>query len=157
MMRFKRGGEREKGPGDPGPPDGCATQTLPREEETERMERRRRRARRLLFSGIFVAGTFIALFGEDGLVDRLRYRSELNQMQAEASEQQARVAKLAREVERLRSDPIARERIAREKLGFAEPGEFVYILPDATGTEDQLAPDDNRSPGENNREGIDAP
>ena len=40
---------------------------------------------------------------------------------------------MRQQIERLKSDPDAIEREAREKLHYAKPGEVIYTLPDADG------------------------
>ncbi len=48
---------------------------------------------------------------------------------------------LTDQVNALKTDPKAIERIAREKMGLARPGEFIYKLPDSAKARDSGNPD----------------
>ena len=76
----------------------------------------------------------MALFGKGGMLDLLRLHRELRTARAELAGQERRVERLSADVEALRSDPAARERVAREKLGLARRGEVVFLLP-SNGTD----------------------
>jgi cell division protein FtsB len=85
-----------------------------------------------------VAGSAAALLGEHGWIERRRLRVALADMEAEASRERERLAQLEDEVAGLRDDPLARERIAREDLGYTRPEEVLFLLPkeeDATSSE----------------------
>jgi cell division protein FtsB len=95
-------------------------------------EKRSKLRRRVLVGSLYVvfsAGVVAALFGNGGLLDLIRLHGEMRDLQGQLVEQQTVVEELRREVERLESDPMAKERIAREELGMAKPGEKVYLLP----------------------------
>ena len=82
-----------------------------------------------------VAGAVAALFGDGGLTDLLRLQRDLRGARAELSDQQLKVERLRREILSLERDPAARERIAREELGLALPGEYLFLLPEEGGSE----------------------
>lgn len=44
---------------------------------------------------------------------------------------------LAHEIDRLRSDPVFLEELARTRLGMVRPGEVVFIFPENTGDDVQ--------------------
>jgi cell division protein FtsB len=95
-------------------------------------ERRRRlyRSTIALFLGtIFIAGSAAALIGNHGYLGLRRSRQELALLRAKVDKKYAEVTELRKEVERLKSDPRAVERIAREHLGFTKPGEVTFLLP----------------------------
>lgn len=77
---------------------------------------------------LFVALVVGALIGDRGvlyLIDQQRRAEELRQeLDALRTDNQ----RLSDEIAALRSDPRAIERIAREELGLARPGETVFIL-----------------------------
>jgi cell division protein FtsB len=98
----------------------------------------RRRVMVFILYTIFISGLVAAMFGQGGLLDLLRLHEDLGTARAELAEQQARVQSLRRQVERLRSDPAARERVAREELGLVKPGEVVFLLP--RGEDDEEEP-----------------
>jgi cell division protein FtsB len=71
-----------------------------------------------------------ALFGDRGLLQlatqRQRARALARQLQDLREENRA----LGAEIEALKTDPAAIERLAREQLGLAKPGEMVFVLRD---------------------------
>ena len=107
---------------------------LERDPAAGRRARRRRRAASLLVGSIIIAGSLAAVFGKGGSLDLLRLRRERGQAQAMVDAVAARVAALQEQVRALEEEPMARERIAREQLGYARPGEITFILPDNEGT-----------------------
>jgi cell division protein FtsB len=61
-----------------------------------------------------------------------RYRAlkqELGEVQARNDRLRREVADLSREVGRLRTDPVAIERIARDELGMTRDGELIFQFP----------------------------
>lgn len=62
-----------------------------------------------------------------------RYRvlaQELSQIHAENERVEREVTDLSREVEALRKDPLAIERIARDDMGMVREGELVFQFPE---------------------------
>ena len=89
----------------------------------------RRTGRVLALVAVFLAGSVAALLGEGGLKDMRGLQREVAARRAAVEEARQRVREVEREVGRLRSDPLARERIAREELGLVMPGEIDFLLP----------------------------
>lgn len=83
-----------------------------------------------VFLGIgFLLGMyFLASFtlGEMGLVKYFRMKAQYHALIEEIAQLKQDNAKLTQDVHSLRSDPACIERIARDKLGLARPGEIVY-------------------------------
>lgn len=77
-----------------------------------------------------------SFFGDHGVLQLLsqQERAEALAQDLEALRQENR--RLAGEIRALRADPRAVERLAREQLGLAKPGETVFII----RTEGQEAP-----------------
>ena len=99
------------------------------------MEGKTTLGRRLLFlslAGIALAATLTALLGQRGFREVRRYARETRSLQEEIRSLEADVRSLQREVLALRSDPAAIERIARQDLGLARPGEVLFLLPPET-------------------------
>ena len=87
-----------------------------------------RRTRLLIVA--MVAGTLwlAAIFGRHGLLEVVRYRQERDRLQQEIARLEKQQVDLQREIKSLRTDPLALERLAREELNMARPGEVVVLL-----------------------------
>lgn len=94
----------------------------------ERATRRRRRTRVGILAAVFVAGSMAAIVGDRGYLDGRRARQELEEMEQRVAAQEAVVADLRQQVERLRRDPVVVERIAREQLGLVRLEEVVVLF-----------------------------
>jgi len=101
--------------------------------DRRRSERLRRRVRILAFNVVFFAGILAALLGRGGYFDLVRHRGQRHQVEQQVAEQQARNDMLQRTIDLLEQDPAAKERIAREELGMANPGEIQFLLPREEG------------------------
>ncbi len=95
---------------------------------TDRTAKSARRKMLILAAGVVFSLYLLASFvlGEMGLVKYYRMKSQYNTLSAKIAELRSDNARLTREVRSLRSDPAYLERIARDKLGLARPGEIVY-------------------------------
>jgi cell division protein FtsB len=69
-----------------------------------------------------------SLFGDRGMLHLMSQRERAERLQAEIQELRAENARIAAEIEALRRDPRAIERLAREELGLARPGETVFVI-----------------------------
>jgi cell division protein FtsB len=78
-----------------------------------------------------LALTWHVIHGKHGLSVWEHERTQDRALQKEILELQEENAVMARQVDRLKSDPDAIEREAREKLHYAKPGEVIYALPEA--------------------------
>ena len=72
-----------------------------------------------------------SLFGARGLSAMLDARRQYRSISAEVDRLRAENLRLRYEAKRLREDPAAIEEAARRDLGYAAPGEKVFILRDA--------------------------
>lgn len=80
--------------------------------------------------GLFLLAIFVHdLFGEHGFLAMRRMQQEAGQLSLEIEKLNAENQKLATEVQSLKTDPKAIERIAREEMGLAKPGELIFKLP----------------------------
>lgn len=73
----------------------------------------------------------LVLAGYDGSRDLARLRAREAQLEGRLERTDANIAALRERIDRLRSDPYALERVAREDLGLTRAGEVVFILPHA--------------------------
>jgi len=72
-----------------------------------------------------------SLFGSRGLSAMMGARRQYQSIAAEVDRLRAENLRLRYEAKRLREDPAAIEEAARRDLGYAAPGEKVFILRDA--------------------------
>jgi len=102
--------------------------------------RLRSRARILIWYAVFCFGAIAALVGQGGYIDLMRGRAERDQAFRRLEQQRSAVEVQREAIQSLRSDPLARERIAREQLGLAPPGEVQFLLPRVPDDRVPLAP-----------------
>lgn len=88
--------------------------------------------RRLLF-GLLALGLLAlvvhTVFGEHGYLALRQQQRTLEELQKEIRRLEQENRRLAEEIEALKKDPGAIERVAREQLKMARPGEKVITLP----------------------------
>lgn len=92
------------------------------------------RTGRLIQIGIAVLAVILvveSLFGSRGLSAMLDARRQYQSISADVDRLRAENLRLRYEARRLRQDPAAIEEAARRDLGYAAPGEKVFILRDA--------------------------
>jgi cell division protein FtsB len=89
--------------------------------------------------GLALLLTWHVINGKHGLSVWQQKRAEDRQLQMEIKELEQENARLRDHIERLKSDPEAIEREAREKLHYARPGEVIYALPAESKTQAQPA------------------
>ncbi len=93
-----------------------------------------RKARReILFILFFVclfSSAYLLTYGSGGFVELDRTRSELNQLELENQQLREINRHKAQQLERIKSDPEELERILREKLDYARPGDVIITLPE---------------------------
>ena len=69
------------------------------------------------------------VFGTHGLIAMRRSMREATQTQQEIERINKENRDLEDHVKSLKSDPAAIERIAREEMGLARPGEYIFKIP----------------------------
>ena len=69
------------------------------------------------------------VFGTHGVLAMRRSIKEAAQVQQEIDRLNAENQKLQDHVQSLKSDPAAIEKIAREDMGLARPGEYIFKIP----------------------------
>lgn len=70
------------------------------------------------------------IFGQNGYLALRRQRKELQTIQQQLLRLKQENEQLDKENRALKSDPAAIERLAREQMHLAKPGEKIYTLPD---------------------------
>lgn len=93
----------------------------------------RRHARRFWSHAVLFAACVLlvnAVFGEKGLMDRLRARKSFDASTRDLAQLKRENAVLREEARRLRSDPATIESVARGDLGLIHPGEILVTIKD---------------------------
>jgi cell division protein FtsB len=71
----------------------------------------------------------LAVYGGTQVLRVAQMRREIDAMERNIVELRARTEELTKTVERLRTDPAAIEKLAREELGYVREGETVLKFP----------------------------
>lgn len=74
------------------------------------------------------------IFGTHGFIAMRRTQKEIDDIRAQIGKINTENKSLADQVNALKTDPKAIERIAREEMGLARPGEMIFKLPDPKPT-----------------------
>ena len=79
----------------------------------------------LLAASLFVH----VVFGANGMVVYKQKRAEYEALRSQNVQMQEENDRYTRQIQGLKSDQRAIEKEAREQLGYAKPGEYVYVAP----------------------------
>jgi len=94
-----------------------------------------------------VFGSLYALLGDSGLMAVMRMRARATQMQYDIAAKEHANGEILDIIKPLRDeDPDAIEKIAREKLFMALPGDTIYVLPPETKSTAPVERNDAGSP-----------
>jgi cell division protein FtsB len=116
----------------PAPPEiTTPTDRRPRQEPAARREPKPVSVWSVLAASLILSVLLSGFFflGDRGLWDLRRQRGRLAALQSEVAALHDGNTRLEEEVSRLRTEPAAAERIAREELNFVRPGDVVLVLP----------------------------
>jgi cell division protein FtsB len=91
----------------------------------------RRNVRQILGLALF-ALLVHDVFGPHGFIAMRRTQKEIEQIRDQIGKMNDQNKSLAEQVNSLKSDPRSIERIAREEMGLARPGEMIFKLPDTS-------------------------
>jgi cell division protein FtsB len=84
------------------------------------------------------------VFGEHGFLAMWRTQKQLTQLRGDIDRLNKENTKMTNQVTALKTDPETIERIAREQMGLAKPGELIFKLPAAApGSGDSATPNAN--------------
>lgn len=75
------------------------------------------------------------VFGTHGYLALRRTKQEIEKVQKDIARLNKENAELAEEVQELRTDPNKIEKIARDGLGLAKPGEVIIKIPQSQQTD----------------------
>ena len=87
-----------------------------------------RHARKFLGMALFLLAVQ-DIFGAHGFLAMWRTRQQIQQLQGEITRLNKENGALSDRVTALKTDPKAIERIAREEMGLARPGEMIFKMP----------------------------
>ena len=100
-------------------------------DERRRNEAGLRRKAVTLFGVILLIALVVgSLFGDRGILQLVSQRERAEVLARELDEMRMENQRLAQEIRALQADPRAIERLAREELGLARPGEKVFVIRD---------------------------
>ncbi len=88
------------------------------------------RAARYVLGALLLLVFMNGIFGEKGYLATRRARAEAEKLREEIQKLNEENRRLADDVHALKTDPTAVERVAREQMGLARPGELVFRLPE---------------------------
>ena len=89
-----------------------------------------RRAAMLALVLMAFALTVHEIFGDRGYLALRRRREELQALEEQVRKLREENQKLEQQIKALKSDPKAIEKLAREQMKLARPGEIIYVLPE---------------------------
>jgi len=89
----------------------------------------RRNARKILGLALLLL-LIHDIFGPHGVIAMRRTQREIEEIRQQIGKINAENKSLAEQVNSLKTDPKAIERIAREEMGLARPDELIFKLPD---------------------------
>jgi cell division protein FtsL len=72
------------------------------------------------------------VFGPHGFIAMRRTQKEIDQIREQIVKLNDENKSLSEQVTSLKSDPKSIERIAREEMGLARPGEMIFKIPDTS-------------------------
>ena len=79
---------------------------------------------------VLAASLFVhVMFGDNGMVVYKQKRSDYQQLRKQIVRVQQDNDYYTQQIQGLKSDQTAIEKEAREQLGYAKPGEYVYVPP----------------------------
>ena len=93
-----------------------------------------RKARRelllILFFVCLFSYAYLLTYGSGGFIELDRAHSVLKQLELKNQQLHEINRRKAQQLERIKNDPEELERILREKLDYARPGDVIITLPD---------------------------
>lgn len=80
--------------------------------------------------GVLATSLFVhVMFGANGMVVYKQKRAEYEVLRKQIAHVQQENDRYTQQIQGLKSDQTAIEKEAREQLGYAKPGEYVYVPP----------------------------
>lgn len=86
------------------------------------------------------------IFGSNGYLALRRQKRQHEALQQQIQQLQQENRKLEQQIKALKSDPGAIEKLAREQMHLARPGEIIYTLPDKNNQAEDPSPSARKTP-----------
>ena len=83
---------------------------------------------KFLFFLVIATLLYVFVFGEAGAIRIMSLRNEKAQVEQTLVALDSDIESLRREIERLKNDPFAMEKLGREHYGYVYPGDRVYKI-----------------------------
>jgi cell division protein FtsB len=110
---------------------------------------KRKRYETILYSAValILAALLVdGVLGPHGFVATYRLKLQVRQAQQKAGQLNQENRDFEGQVQQLKSDPSAIERVARQQLGLVKPGELVFKLPPISAAASGAAPSGTAAP-----------
>ena len=88
------------------------------------------------------------VFGQHGILAMRQEQKEMESLRQRIQQLQQENEKLDRQIKALQSDPKAIERVAREQMHMARPGEIIYTLPENSPNKNHAPAPAQKSPAQ---------
>ena len=111
----------------------------PPQPEPENTHEFFRRNARYFFALAFCLLVLQDVFGAHGLLAMHRSKTKMREVQAQIEQLDKENQNLQQKIHQLKTDPSAIEKIARDRMGLARPGELIFQMP-------QTKPDSKSAP-----------
>lgn len=82
-------------------------------------------------AGLLALLLLVGIFNKDGILEVLESRKDVMALRASIAKLEKENSLLVQEIDALKNDPRYLEKIAREDLGLARPGETIFVFPDS--------------------------
>ncbi|HEY6769036.1 MAG TPA: septum formation initiator family protein, partial [Candidatus Sulfotelmatobacter sp.] len=89
----------------------------------------RRRIATLIIAAAAILFLVHVMLGANGMVAYKQKRNDYQALKKQIAHTREENEKIAQQIQGLQSDKKAIEKEAREQLGYAKPGEYVYVAP----------------------------
>lgn len=95
---------------------------------------------RYFFALVFCLLLLQDVFGAHGLMAMHRSKAQIEAIQAKLDKLNQENRDLQQRIQHLKTDPSAIEKIARDRMGLARPGELIFSLPPKSETHSATTP-----------------
>jgi cell division protein FtsB len=82
----------------------------------------------IVILSLFVVLIYLAVFGNKGIIQRVKLEKEKKQLEHQLIEEVKRTDELQKEIENLHNSDETIEKVAREKYGMTKDGEKIYKI-----------------------------